>query len=341
MLRTRRAKGWWVAAAVGACLALAPAAALAADEPVGKTAEDHFREGVDHLGESRWDEAVAAFQRCVEAKPDLKECWFNLGLGWGKKRDVKNEVRAYEKAVELAPAYVKAHFNLAVALEDMGRADEALRHYERVIALDPTAQDAALNRAMLLLKAKRLEDAVKAFKVAVSIRPENAEAHFDLAVALELRAAELPEPERTTGMRAAVSTYRKAAALDATHVRALYNIGLVHHRLGETAQEITAYRQVLKVRPDYAPALYNLGFALYDAGDARGAADAVGAYLRVVGERDTERRFVAAARRLLKRMGLTAPPKVDGPAATGDAPADGAGPEPADDGAAEPAQPSP
>lgn len=296
---------------------VAMAALIATDamaEPERKrSAEDYFREGVDHLGAGRNDDAIQSFKFCVQYQKEQKECWFNLGVAYGRKRDFSSETAAYQKAVGLDPNYGRAHFNLGVAYEDLGQADKALRHYERAIAAEPKTQDARLNRAMLLLTSKRVDEAVRAFEAAVKVKDDNPEAWFDLAEALDIQAEKKQEPARTKGLRAAISTYYKAIHLDARHYRAHYNIGLIHSRLKDRESEVAAYRKCISLRPKYTPALYNLAFALRDTRDIAGAAEAFRAYLRVAADHKHEDKFRAVARRELQK--LAARPERPAPAA--------------------------
>jgi superkiller protein 3 len=290
----------WIGS-IGAALTLwtLSSVALAAET---RSAEDWFREGVEKLSDGKLEEATTAFQFCVDDKPDLKECWFNLGVAWGRRRDFSNEAKAYLKAVELDPTYGRAHFNLGVAFEDLGRPTDALRHYDMAIGYDPTGQDAYLNKAMLLLSEKRYDEAIAGFERAIAVAPDNAEPYYDLAEAVHLKAQQLEEPQRTAWLRRAVSTYQQCIARDPKHHRAYYNIGVVQHRLRDTAAEVAAYRKALELRPGYLPALYNLACALRDKGDKPAAKQAFEVYLAVAGKQPTEARFVEAARKEMQKL---------------------------------------
>lgn len=301
-MRMRACHMRWAIGLVGATALLATAGFA---EPERKrSAEDYFREGVDHLSAGRNDDAVQSFKFCVQYEQEQKECWFNLGVAYGRKRDFASETAAYLKAVALDPNYGRAHFNLAVAFEDLGQADKALRHYERAIAAEPKTQDARLNRAMLLLTSKRVDEAVRAFAAAVKVKEDNPEAWFDYAEALDIQAEKQTEPARTKGLRAAVSVYYKAIHLDPRHYRAHYNIGLIHSRLKDRESEVAAYRKCISLRPSYTPAMYNLAFALRDSRDIAGAAEAFRAYLRVAADHKHEEKFRAVARRELQKLSV-------------------------------------
>ena len=269
-------------------------AALAADT---KTAEDWFRDGMEAMQAGKLADATQAFQFCVQVKPDLKECWFNLGVALGRQHDFTREASAYVEAVKLDPAYAKAHFNLAVAYDDLGRPIDALRHYDLAIAHEPTATDAHLNRAMLLLAMERTAEAIAGFEKAAQLQPDNAEAYYDLAEAQQIKGGKSQEPERTQWLRKAISTYQMAITKDAAHHRAWYNIGVIQHKLKDFDAEAGAYRKCLELKPKYTPALYNLAFALRDKGDKAAAKLAFEAYVVAAGTGKQEQRFVEMAKK--------------------------------------------
>lgn len=296
------------AATLVALCVLLPSLSAADKTERRKTSEDFFREGVEHLGAGRLDEAISSFQFCVQYKDDQKECWYNLGVAFGRQRAFAKEASSYEKAVSLEPNYGRAWFNLGVVYEDLGQADKALRAYERAIAAQPTAQDARLNRAMLLLAQKQVDEAIRAFEAAIKVKDDNPEAWFDLAEALDIKAERLEEPARTLGLRQAVSTYYKAIHLDPKHYRAFYNIGLVQHRMKDYDSEVAAYRKCLALRPNYSPALYNMAFALRDKKDLAGARAAFEDYLKIAADKKHEARFKAVAARELQKLQSPAAP---------------------------------
>lgn len=289
---------------VGAVLlgAVVASPALAADEAKGRTAEDYFRDGVEHLAAGRTDDAISAFRSCVDFKPDQKECWFNLGVAYGRLREFRREADSYLKAIGLDPNYGRAHFNLAVAFEDLGKHDRALLHYDKAIAAEPNYQPAHSNRAMLLLSQKRVDDAIKGFEAALKVKDDNADAWFDLAEAQDLKANALTEPARTKGLRAAIATYYKALQINPRHHRSHYNIGVIHHRLADFASEVAAYEKALAIQPKYMPALYNIAFAMRDKKDYGGAMAAFERYIAAAESGKAEQRFVAVARRELAAL---------------------------------------
>jgi Flp pilus assembly protein TadD len=88
-----------------------------------------YNEGVALMHENRYKEAVADFQKAVQAKPDFAE----------------------------------AHNNLAYCLRQLGPANfqEALAHYNKAIQLKPDLAEAYEYRGVLFVKMNRKDDADK------------------------------------------------------------------------------------------------------------------------------------------------------------------------------------
>lgn len=290
---------WFGSTAAAFSVFLLSSGALAADT---KSAEDYFRQGVEFMGAGKLDDATVAFQNCAQFKPDMKECWFNLGVAYGRRRDFANEAKAYQKAVELDPKYARAHFNLGVTFEDLGRTAEALKEYDFAIQFEPNVQDAHLNRAALLLSLERLDEAIAGFERAIAVQPENPETYYDLAAVVQLKGSKMEEPQRTQFLRRSISHYQQCLQRDTKHYRAQYNIGVVQHKLKDLDAEIAAYRKAVELKPNYTAALYNLAFALRDKAQRIDAKAAFQAYLAAAGKEKNEQKFVELAKRELAKL---------------------------------------
>ena len=67
--------------------------------------------------------------------------------GQGKLQDA---VHAYDKAIQLKPDYAEAHNNRGTALKDLDRLDEAVASYDKAIQLKPDFAGAHSNRGNVL-----------------------------------------------------------------------------------------------------------------------------------------------------------------------------------------------
>ena len=96
--------------AVGICLLLAPAFALA-----GPTARDWAELGLEKGRAGRHAEAVEALRRSLEMDPKDARAWNNLGAALGRLGKSGEEVDAYRKALDLEPDLEAAWRNLDAA----------------------------------------------------------------------------------------------------------------------------------------------------------------------------------------------------------------------------------
>ena len=82
-------------------------------------------------------EAVAWFNKAVEAKTDSAEAYLNLGKVLFRLGKMQDALETLSRAVELDPDSVEGHNNLARVLRAAGRSNEGLKHFQRALELDP------------------------------------------------------------------------------------------------------------------------------------------------------------------------------------------------------------
>jgi Flp pilus assembly protein TadD len=76
------------------------------------------------------DEALAAFKRAVELKPDWPAAQNNLGFAYGQLGKWKEAIAAHQEAIRLKPDYAGAHFNLGFAYLNTGNKKAAEAEYK-------------------------------------------------------------------------------------------------------------------------------------------------------------------------------------------------------------------
>jgi tetratricopeptide (TPR) repeat protein len=90
----------------------------------------------------------------------------------------------YQKALEADPGFVEAHFNLGNALLNSGRFDEAVAQYKKVLELQPAYGGAFNNLGTAYTQLGRVSEAMGAYRKALDLQPENTDALNNLAWAL-------------------------------------------------------------------------------------------------------------------------------------------------------------
>lgn len=122
-----------------------------------------------------YEDAEAAYRRCLEIDPEFAEALNNLGALLRDTERTEEGIAMLREAVRARPAFASAHLNLALALEDAGDDDGAQREYERVIALAPTEPTSRANLGLLHLRHGRTGQALIELRRALPHAEERAD----------------------------------------------------------------------------------------------------------------------------------------------------------------------
>ena len=152
-----------------------------------------------------------------------------------------------------APAAFEERLAQALTLHGDGRLGEAEAIYRSVLAADSGHFAALLHLGVLRLQQGSHEDALELLRQALRRNPQSAEAHSNLAAALDLAG----RPEE------AVLAYEEALAIDPDRPEAHYGLGASLHALRRFDEAIACYERALVIDPDYAEASCGLGAALH------------------------------------------------------------------------------
>jgi len=146
-------------------------------------ADEAFNQGVLLQEQKQWDQALAAYQRVLELKPDYANAEFNrglilkqtghtaksiesfqstlkikpdffkarymLGLIFREEKDYPKAVEELNQAIRLKPDYAEAHFALGLTYRDSKRYDVSRMHFERYLQLAPDGPSSATARKWL------------------------------------------------------------------------------------------------------------------------------------------------------------------------------------------------
>ncbi|MGD2088705.1 MAG: tetratricopeptide repeat protein [Candidatus Aminicenantes bacterium] len=96
-----------------------------------KSPEAWYSRGVALSALGRPDQALEAYNKAIEIKPDNHEAWYKKGWALDKLSRHEDALEAYNKAIKIKPNYDQAWFNKGVALEKLGRKKEAQKAFEK------------------------------------------------------------------------------------------------------------------------------------------------------------------------------------------------------------------
>jgi tetratricopeptide (TPR) repeat protein len=138
--------------------------------------------GMAYMKKEDYKEAAAAFEKCLELKPDDSETHTRLG-------DVYRHMGLQEKAGE---EYKKAHaidnssvasFNLAMLYYGQNKLEQALDYVQKSIQEGNNSVEAYNLQGVILNQQKKYSEAIASFSHALRIDPKHAVTAINLAVA--------------------------------------------------------------------------------------------------------------------------------------------------------------
>jgi tetratricopeptide (TPR) repeat protein len=109
-----------------------------------------LQRGTVHLVRGRLEEALTAFQRAVDLKPDLAAAHASRAAALLRMERLEEALQAISIAVTARPDNDGDLHNRAVVQTALGRHGEAIRDYERALAINPQSGGSHNNLAWLL-----------------------------------------------------------------------------------------------------------------------------------------------------------------------------------------------
>jgi tetratricopeptide (TPR) repeat protein len=141
-------------------------------------------------GEQKWDEAIDAYRKAVEADPNASDP-FSSGVRvqfariLRQRRKLDEAVDAYRKAIEAHSSESgMLRSELASVLHELGRMDEAMDLLRQAVEIDPRDAHAYETMAVVLGAMKKHDDAVASYRKAIELDPKRVTLYIALGNAL-------------------------------------------------------------------------------------------------------------------------------------------------------------
>lgn len=138
----------------------------------GATAEELFDQGNAYFQAGQLEQAVAAYQKAIELKPDYQAVYANLGVAYYQLEQLDLAAAQYEKALELDPADGEVAYNLgALKLQqalasgqDPKLIDEAIAQLQHSLELAPDLAEPHFSLGVAYAQLNQTEQAIQAFE---------------------------------------------------------------------------------------------------------------------------------------------------------------------------------
>ena len=198
----------------------------------------------------RLEEALKAFDKAVQLKPDVAELWKNLGNVLVELKRPSDALLSFQHVLTLDPRHWEAAYRSAVVLHDSGRLEEAIKHFHLCDRLKPDHALTLRARARSLRDLNRLEEALKDSQRACALDPGDAGACNGVGDIL----ARLPD--RT---EEALQWFDRALELRPDFIQALSNRALMLGQLHRFEEAVAVYHRLQSLDPDNAETDMSLG----------------------------------------------------------------------------------
>jgi tetratricopeptide (TPR) repeat protein len=170
-----------------------------------------------------YQEALGAFDRGVQIKPDDAELWASRGTTLSHLGRLDEALSCFDRCDELLPNNAAVMEQRGVTLHRLKRYDEALADHRHAHALNPTNPNVCNNIGASLQYLRRDEEALAWFDKALALKP-------DFIMALINKASSLAQMRR---IDETIATYEQVKAIDPANTEADSYLSLVYLLLGD------------------------------------------------------------------------------------------------------------
>ncbi|MEG4282701.1 tetratricopeptide repeat protein [Microcoleus sp. A006_D1] len=215
-------------------------------------ATDLHNRGITLYNLSKFEEALAAYDRAITLRPDYAEVWQEKAKTLYELKKYKESQSAYDKAIELKPEYLEAWTGRGYALDKLQQSKEAIASFDNALKIQPDYPAAWEGRGDALLDSQRYEEAIASYEKAVQFQPNLYLAWYNRGQAHQ----NLKQYDR------AVESYQKAVEIKFDNSDAWYNLGNVFLELNKNQEAFEAYEKAVRFQPNFYQGWYSKGIAL-------------------------------------------------------------------------------
>jgi tetratricopeptide (TPR) repeat protein len=165
--------------------------------------EPHFNVGTVYFDQHDYPAAEAQLKRAIELEPRYANAFDMLGQCLVRQGRLEEAINANHAALAIDPQHNLAHLNLGIALRDQGHLEQAAAEFTQAAQVSPLDPRTWRELANCRIKQKQFEQAIPPLEQFLKLLPNNADAHWDLAMALT--AAHHPEEEAREHLSKAIS----------------------------------------------------------------------------------------------------------------------------------------
>jgi tetratricopeptide (TPR) repeat protein len=315
-------------------------ATFAVPDPTSSQDDGHLgwlERGDELFQKQRYREAVNAYNKVIQMKPDSDLAWFKRGIALENLQFYEDAAVSFEQVSKLRPQDYLAWYKQGCAYEHLHRYAKALQAYEQVVQLQPDNYWVWHDRGKVLEQLQCYEEAVASYDRAVQLKPDFQLAvdgrkrllsqlkqvdtlyhlqHYDEAVESCDRAIQQnPQDTLAWFMRGmalenlqrdeeALMAYQKVVEVQADDHLAWFKQGTLFNKLHQHEQALEAYHRVVQLQPQNYWAWHDRGKLLEMLGRVE---EAIVCYDRVIQLKSDFQAALEGRARILQNLHQTVP----------------------------------
>jgi arylsulfatase A-like enzyme/uncharacterized protein HemY len=235
--------------------------------------------------DGNFDEAVRTIEAIIKEDPTIADAHFSLGNIFYKARRFEEAVAAFTKSLDLKPDDSFAVINIANSYQATGRFDEAEKYVLEYMAKGFDDSQLFFLLGTLMVNHKEPEKAVPYFEKCLAGNPQSASAHNGLAAIYLNRSSDgdLPRAEEHLSAASAINPtlmslrynmaqlrekqnrlaeaadlYLQEIADSPKSYKALYNLSRVYRLMGREDEEFDTLQKTIAANPEFPIAYFYL-----------------------------------------------------------------------------------
>jgi Flp pilus assembly protein TadD len=135
--------------------------------------EAMYQLGRYYQGQNRFNEAINAYLKALNADADFVEARNGLGVIYSKQGKYREAIDAFQAAIQQSPKAAHLYSNMGYAYYLQGQYAESVKALQQATALDPNNQRALNNLGQAYAKAGNTSQSAQAFAEAISVEHLN------------------------------------------------------------------------------------------------------------------------------------------------------------------------
>lgn len=214
-----------------------------------------------HTRQSRFQEALACYQKALQSGDTTPELWFNHGNLQRRLGQGAEAAQSYARALQLNPRLYPAHCNLARLLLAQNRQAEATTALAAALTRFPEAPELLRLYGDALYHQDDAAAALAVYQKLAALQPDQASTYNALGVAY-----------RASGqLQNAEAAWQRCLVIDAGHVVALTNLGTLYRLQKRHEAALVPLRKAVALQPGDPDCVASLACTLIDIGQISAA----------------------------------------------------------------------